>query len=50
VAARRDRAKHAIDAALCATALRLPGPAVVLTSDPDHILTIGQGRLRAVKV
>jgi hypothetical protein len=42
--------KHAIDAALCATALRLPGPAVVLTSDPDDILALGQGRLRAVKV
>ncbi|MEU9886956.1 PIN domain-containing protein [Sphaerisporangium sp. NPDC051011] len=42
--------KYAIDAMVCATALRLPAPVTVLTSDVDDIEKISQRRLRAVKV
>ncbi|MER5319294.1 type II toxin-antitoxin system VapC family toxin [Streptosporangium roseum] len=42
--------RHAVDAMVCATALRLPGPVTVLTSDVEDITAIGQNRLRAVKV
>ncbi|MFC4057848.1 type II toxin-antitoxin system VapC family toxin [Planomonospora corallina] len=42
--------KYAIDAMVCATALRSPGPVTVLTSDVDDIAAIGQRRLRTVKI
>ncbi|MET8382835.1 DNA-binding protein [Streptosporangium canum] len=42
--------RHAVDAMVCATALRIPGPVTVLTSDVGDITAIGQNRLRAVKV
>ncbi|MET8156753.1 PIN domain-containing protein [Sphaerisporangium sp. NPDC005289] len=41
---------YAIDAMVCATALRLPRPVTVLTSDVEDIIKISQRRLRAVKV
>ncbi|GIH76067.1 type II toxin-antitoxin system VapC family toxin [Planobispora longispora] len=42
--------KYAIDAMVCATALHVPGPATVLTSDIEDITAIGQRRLRVVKI
>ncbi|WP_406319071.1 hypothetical protein OHA77_17290 [Streptosporangium sp. NBC_01639] len=42
--------EHALDAMVCATALCLPGPVTVLTSDVGDITTISQNRLRIVKV
>ncbi|GAA4231591.1 putative nucleic acid-binding protein [Streptosporangium album] len=42
--------KHAIDAMVCATALGLPGPVTVLTSDVGDIAAISQNRLRIVKI
>jgi predicted nucleic acid-binding protein len=42
--------KYAIDAVVCATAFRSPGPATVLTSDVDDITVIGQRRLRVVEI
>ncbi|WP_433250716.1 DNA-binding protein [Streptosporangium sp. CA-135522] len=42
--------KYAVAAMVCATALRLPGPVTVLTSDVEDITVIGQNRLRAVKI
>ncbi|GGK53590.1 hypothetical protein Ppa06_14160 [Planomonospora parontospora subsp. parontospora] len=42
--------KHAIDAMVCATALRSPGPVTVLTSDVEDITVIGQERLRVVGI
>ncbi|WP_019887984.1 PIN domain-containing protein [Streptomyces purpureus] len=42
--------KHAIDAMLCATALAAPGPATVLTSDPEDIAALCGDRVTVVKV
>ncbi|MFC7381748.1 DNA-binding protein [Sphaerisporangium rhizosphaerae] len=42
--------KYAIDAMVCATALHLPRPVTVLTSDVEDIIKLSQRRLRAVKV
>ncbi|WP_369988135.1 type II toxin-antitoxin system VapC family toxin [Streptosporangium sp. 'caverna'] len=42
--------KYAVNAMVCATALRLPSPVTVLTSDTDDIIAISQRRLRAVKI
>ncbi|MBG0820470.1 DNA-binding protein [Planomonospora sp. ID91781] len=42
--------KYAIDAMVCATALRSPGPVTVLTSDVEDITVIGQKRLRVVGI
>jgi hypothetical protein len=42
--------KYALDAALCATALRQPRPVVILTSDPDDIATLTSNQLRVVRV
>jgi predicted nucleic acid-binding protein len=42
--------KYAVDAMVCATALRLPSPVTVLTSDADGIIAISQRRLHAVKI
>ncbi len=42
--------KHAIDAMLCATALKAEGPAVILTSDPDDLRTLCAGRAAVIKI
>ncbi|MCO6696855.1 DNA-binding protein [Streptomyces albidoflavus] len=42
--------KHAIDAMLSATALAAPGPATVLTSDPEDLTALCRGRLTVIKV
>jgi len=42
--------KHAIDAMLCATALRAEAPAVILTSDPDDLLALCAGRAAVIKI
>lgn len=45
--------KHAIDAMVCATALEAPGPATVLTSDPDDLTALCSAsgeRVAVVKV
>lgn len=42
--------RHAIDAMLCATALASAPPAVVLTSDPDDLKTLGGQRITVVKL
>ncbi|WP_267245717.1 PIN domain-containing protein [Streptomyces sp. PR69] len=42
--------KYAIDAMVSATALRFPGPIIVLTSDPDDITALCGSRVRTVKV
>ncbi|GAA1353296.1 DNA-binding protein [Streptomyces beijiangensis] len=42
--------KYALDAILAATALRQPGPVVVLTSDPEDITLLCGPRVRIVKV
>ncbi|MER6999730.1 DNA-binding protein [Streptomyces sp. NPDC000410] len=49
-AARLHGHKYALDAILCATALSLPGPVIVLTSDPEDIATLCGPRVRVVKV
>ena len=41
---------HAIDAVVAATALRASGATAVLTSDPDDMATLAQGRVRVVKL
>lgn len=40
----------AIDAVVAATALAAPGLTAVLTSDPDDISTLTQGKVRVVKL
>lgn len=42
--------KYAIDAILAATALSVPGPTTVLTSDPDDIALLCGHRVTVVKV
>ncbi|RAY11776.1 hypothetical protein DPM19_27720 [Actinomadura craniellae] len=42
--------KYAIDALVAATALLAPGPAVILSSDPEDLTVLTQGRVRIVKV
>lgn len=42
--------QQAIDAMLCATALASAPPAVVLTSDPDDLKTLGGQRITVVKL
>jgi hypothetical protein len=42
--------KYALDALVGATALLAPGPAVILSSDPDDLAILTQGRIRVVKV
>jgi predicted nucleic acid-binding protein len=42
--------KYALDALVAATALLAPGPAVILSSDPDDLAALTQGRVRVVKV
>lgn len=42
--------KYALDALVGATALLAPGPAVILSSDPDDLAVLTQGRIRLVKV
>jgi predicted nucleic acid-binding protein len=42
--------RHALDALLAATALSSPGPALVLTSDPDDIEKLCGDRAAAVKI
>lgn len=42
--------KYAIDAMLSATALAAPGPATVLTSDPEDLTTLCGGRVTVIKV
>ncbi|WP_455356254.1 DNA-binding protein [Streptomyces sp. SYSU K217416] len=49
-AARLHGHKYALDAILCATAVRQPGPVVVLTSDPDDIAQLCGDRVRTVKI
>lgn len=41
---------HAIDAVVAATALSATGPTVVLTSDPDDMAALTQGKVRIVKL
>jgi len=41
---------HAIDAVVAATALSGPGLAAVLTSDPDDMSTLTQGRAKVLKL
>ena len=42
--------KYAIDAMLAATALAAPGPATVLTSDPDDLRALCGARLTLIKI
>ena len=42
--------KYAIDAMLAATALSVPGPTTVLTSDPEDIAMLCGSRVTVVKV
>ena len=42
--------KHAIDAMLCATALAAPGPVTALTSDPDDLALLCDGRVTVIKL
>lgn len=42
--------RHAIDAILCATALAAPGPATILTSDPDDLRILCGGRATVIKI
>ncbi|GAA3992587.1 hypothetical protein GCM10022384_45380 [Streptomyces marokkonensis] len=42
--------KYAIDAMLGATALAVPGPATVLTSDPEDVTMLCGGRVTVIKV
>ncbi|MBZ3900937.1 PIN domain-containing protein [Streptomyces griseiscabiei] len=41
---------YAIDAVLAATALAAPGPATILTSDPDDLTTLCGGRATVIKI
>ncbi|MEV7288718.1 DNA-binding protein [Streptomyces sp. NPDC093252] len=42
--------KYAIDAMLSATALTAPGPATILTSDPDDLTTLCGGHATVIKI
>lgn len=42
--------KYAIDAMLSATALAAPGPATILTSDPDDLTALCRGRATVIKI
>ncbi|MFI0775141.1 type II toxin-antitoxin system VapC family toxin [Streptomyces sp. NPDC021212] len=42
--------KYAIDAMLSATALAAPGPATVLTSDPEDLAALCDGRITIIKI
>ncbi|OII70716.1 PIN domain-containing protein [Streptomyces sp. CC77] len=42
--------KYAIDAMLAATALAAPGPATILTSDPEDLTALCGGRATVIKV
>ncbi|WP_232832005.1 PIN domain-containing protein [Nocardiopsis sp. FIRDI 009] len=42
--------KHAIDAMLCATAVRATGPTTILTSGPDDLTALCEGRVAVVKL
>ncbi|MEU5922306.1 DNA-binding protein [Streptomyces antimycoticus] len=42
--------KYAIDAMLSATALAAPGPATVLTSDPEDLMALCGGRVTVIKL
>ncbi|MYU24382.1 PIN domain-containing protein [Streptomyces sp. SID8352] len=42
--------KYAIDAMLAATALAAPGPATILTSDPEDLIALCGGRAAVIKV
>ncbi|MGA6154752.1 hypothetical protein ACPEIC_15550 [Stenotrophomonas sp. NPDC087984] len=42
--------KYAIDAMLSATALAAPGPAIVLTSDPEDLMALCGGRVTVIKL
>ncbi|WP_239331782.1 type II toxin-antitoxin system VapC family toxin [Frankia sp. CiP3] len=42
--------KCAIDAMLCATALAVPGPVTVLTSDPDELAVLCGRRVTLIKI
>ncbi|MEV6125509.1 DNA-binding protein [Streptomyces violaceusniger] len=42
--------KYAIDAMLSATALAAPGPATVLTSDPEDLMALCGGRVTVIKI
>ncbi|WP_326819779.1 type II toxin-antitoxin system VapC family toxin [Streptosporangium sp. NBC_01756] len=42
--------KYAIDAMLSATALAAPGPATILTSDPDDLAALCGARVTVIKI
>lgn len=42
--------KYALDALVAATALLAPRPAAIVTSDPDDLTALTQGRVRIVRV
>lgn len=42
--------KYAIDAVVAATAMRVSGRSVVLTSDPEDMIMLCGGRVRILKV
>ncbi|QKW29403.1 PIN domain-containing protein [Streptomyces seoulensis] len=42
--------KYAIDAMLSATARAAPGPATILTSDPEDVTTLCGGRATVIKI
>ncbi|MFD3757062.1 type II toxin-antitoxin system VapC family toxin [Streptomyces sp. NPDC058622] len=42
--------KYALDALVAATALDLPGPATVLTSDPEDLSVLCGDRVRVVRI
>ncbi|MER5601727.1 DNA-binding protein [Streptomyces sp. NPDC002265] len=42
--------KYAIDAMVSATALAAPGPVTVLTSDPEDIMALCDGRATVIKI
>ncbi|AWI28539.1 PIN domain-containing protein [Streptomyces tirandamycinicus] len=42
--------KYAIDAMLAATALAAPGPATILTSDPEDLMTLCGTRATVIKI
>jgi predicted nucleic acid-binding protein len=48
--ANRHGHQHAIDAMVCATALVAPGPVSVLTSDPEDLIALCEGRVAVVGI
>jgi hypothetical protein len=48
--ANRHGHRHAIDAMVCATALVAPGPVSVLTSDPEDLIALCEGRVAVVGI